>query len=191
MLSGIRPDQPRAKEAELMRNLKDMINNPVVLSILMILSGIILFVWPGATLNTAIWLLGAGLALGGAFTVFNWYRVHRAAGFDYAGCTAGFAALLGGAFILSSPQTLKDLAPTLLGLGILVTGVVNLIKALDQRRMNYDRWIVSAALAGVTILLSIFLITRASFIMDTIVRAAGIMVLYNGVSSFWIATRQI
>lgn len=173
-----------------MKNLKEMITNPVVLSVLMILCGIILFVWPGATLNTAIWLLGAGLAAGGAFTTVNWYRRRGAATNDYVGCTAGLAALLGGVFILSSPQTIKDLAPTLLGLGILVTGVVNLIKALDQRRMNYERWIVSAALAGITILLSIFLITKASFVMDTIVRAVGVMVLYNGVSSFWIATRK-
>ena len=173
-----------------MKNLKGILNNPVVLSILMILAGIILFVWPGATLNTAIWLLGLGLALGGAFTVLNWYRRRGMVGQDYVGCTAGLAALLGGVFILSSPQTVKDLAPTLLGLGILVTGVVNLVKALDQRRMNYDRWPVSAALAGITILLSLFLITRASFVMDTIVRAIGVMVLYNGVSSFWIATRK-
>lgn len=179
----------RERQTAAMKNLKDMVSNPVALSVLMILFGIILFVWPGATLNTVIVLLGAGLALGGAFTLFSWYR-HRQGSADYVGCTAGLAALLGGVFVLSSPQTVKDLVPTLLGLGILVTGVVNLVKALDQRRMRFPRWGVSAALAGIAILISLFLISRASFIMDTIVRAVGVMVVYNGVSSFWIATRK-
>ncbi len=173
-----------------MKNLKDTMNNPVAFSILMILLGVILFVWPGATLNTVITLLGAGLAVGGAITVMNWYRHRGEQRNDYVGCTAGLAALLGGVFVLSSPQTIKDLAPTLLGLGLLITGVVNLVKALDQRRMQYDRWAVSAVLAGITIVLSIILIAKASFIMDTIVRAIGIMVVYNGVSSCWIATRK-
>ena len=173
-----------------MQNIKQWLNNPVVISVLMAVFGLILILYPGATVTTLITMLGIGLAVAGAFMLTSWYRHRTFPAVDYVSCGTGLAALLGGIFVLSSPQFLKDLAPTLVGIGILVTGLLNLIKSLDQRKLAQSYWKVSAILAAVTIILGVVLISRASYFMDMMVRVVGVMLVYNGVSSLWIATRK-
>lgn len=170
--------------------MQNMLKNPVVISVLMIVGGLILFFWPSAPLNTVITLAGIGLAAGGIITLLNWYRTGRNQADGVYSCAGGAVALLCGLFLLFFPQAVKNIVPTLLGIGILVTGIVNLLKAFDQKLKYYPHWGISALLACVTIVLGVIVISNASFIIDTIIRAAGAMLVYSGVSSLWIGTRD-
>ena len=48
--------------------------NNVLLSILMVILGLLLILWPGKTLEVAAKLLGIALLVGAAISCFSWYR---------------------------------------------------------------------------------------------------------------------
>ena len=58
--------------------LKKITSSPVLLSLLLIIMGIVLVVWPSPVLSAVIALAGIGLILGGVIAVIGWFRNREA-----------------------------------------------------------------------------------------------------------------
>ena len=65
--------------------------NNTLLSIVMVVLGLVLFIWPGKTLTLAARILGIALLVGAAVSAFSWYREKDKAGSTFA--SLGIAAM--------------------------------------------------------------------------------------------------
>jgi len=160
-------------------------NHGMLLSILMIVVGVVLILWPGHVMNTAMTLLGIALLAGGALLILSWYR-GRMKGVDALTLAEGILLALAGVVVLAAPKFLISIIPTVIGAVVALNGVLNLAQALDQRREQYNRWNLSLALAILTIVLGLVVLFNPFSTMEMLVVAIGVITVYNGVSNLLI-----
>lgn len=163
--------------------------NNVLLSILMVVLGLVLFIWPGKTLTLAAKILGIALLVGAAVYGFSWYRGRNKAGASYTSLAIAILCLVAGLIVLIAPKGIVTLLPKLIGLAVLVNGVINLAQALDLRNVGQSSWMSSMIMAVLTILLGGFLLFFAFTAMKAAVMVIGGVFVYNGVSNLWIESR--
>jgi len=160
----------------------------LLLSILMIVIGLVLVIWPGHVMTTALAILGVALLVGGAISIVSWYR-GRGHDAGFLTLAEGLLMAVAGIVVLSAPKFLISIVPVAVGIVVLINGVVNLAQALDQRREGYSRWTLSLALAVLTIILGLLVILNPFSTMEMLVMAIGVVIIYNGASNLWIESR--
>lgn len=163
--------------------------NNMLLSILMVVLGAVMFLWPGKSLELVARILGIGLLVMGAISAFTWYRERHKVSANYMTLAIGILMALLGVIVLAAPKGVVSMLPRLVGIAIIINGIVNLAQAMDQRRTGMEKWTVSLIMAILTIALGAFIALHAFGVMKTAVMAIGGILIYNGVSNLWIESR--
>ena len=163
--------------------------NNILLSVVMIILGLLLILWPGKTLELAAKILGIALLVGAVVSGVSWYRDRHQSGGDYASLAVGILCLLAGLIVLVAPRSIISMLPKLIGVVIVINGVLNLAQAMDMRKMDAGGWIGAAVLAVLTIVAGLFLIFFAFSAMKAAVMVIGGIILYNGVSNLLIESK--
>ncbi|MBR6028427.1 MAG: DUF308 domain-containing protein [Clostridia bacterium] len=163
-------------------------SRPVILSVLMLIGGLILFFRPGMALSVVVKVLAIGLLVGGLSNLLNWYR-NRESVTPADGVTGGVMALAG-LVLLIWPGLIVNIVPVVLGGIILLNGLVNLFKALDLKKTGYSGWTGSALMAAVTVIAGVIVLANPAWIARNLVRIVGGVLIYNAVTSLFIATRK-
>ena len=160
-------------------------NHGVLLSILMIVLGLVLAIWPGHVMTSAMTILGIALLAGGALLIFSWYS-GRNRDSSVITLAEGIVLAVAGLVVLIAPKFLISIVPFCVGAVITLNGIFNLAQALDQRKANYNRWTASLVMAILTIVLGLLIVFNPFSTMEMLVVAIGIIIIYNGVSNLLI-----
>ena len=163
--------------------------NNAILSVLMVVTGLVLVIWPGKSLEVAMTVLGVALLIGAAGSAISWYRDRHVVGQGYVMLALAILCLVAGIVVLAAPRGLIALLPRLAGIAIIVNGIVNLAQALDLRRAGGIGWTTSLGIAVLTILGGIVVVSNAFGIAKSIAVILGAVLVYNGASNLWIESR--
>lgn len=162
--------------------------NNVLLSVVMVLLGVLLFLWPGKTLELAARILGIGLLVGAVICAVSWYRERSRTGSDYTSLAMAIFCLVAGLIVLLAPRGIVSLLPKIIGVAVLLNGILNLAQALEMRKMG-GSWVSPLVMAVLTILGGVFLFLFAFSAMKAAVMVIGGVCIYNGLSNLWIESR--
>ena len=160
-----------------------------LVSIVMIVFGLILLIWPGHTLELAARIVGIGLLACAVALAFAWYGDRRKGRISGVTLAESVAAVALGVLLLAAPNTVVSLVPIAVGVVIAVNGLVNLTQALELRKISYTRWQWPLVLAILTILAGLFLIFNPLKPIKWAVMAIGAVLVFNGASNLWIGSR--
>ncbi len=163
--------------------------NNTLLSIVMVLLGLVLFIWPGKTLTLAARILGIALLVGAAVSAFSWYREKDKAGSTFASLGIAALCLIAGLVVLIAPKGVVSLLPKLIGIAIMINGAINLAQAFELRNVGQQGWTSGMVMAGLTVALGLFLVIFSFSAMKAAVMVIGGVLVYNGVSNLWIESR--
>jgi uncharacterized membrane protein HdeD (DUF308 family) len=161
-------------------------NHGVLLSILMVVLGLVLAIWPGHVMTSAMTILGIALLVGGVISCFSWYRDRHVYGGDYTTLAIGILCLVAGLVVFIAPHGVITLLPKIIGVGIAVNGVLNLAQAMEMRKMGSANWMGSVIMAALTIVAGLFLVFFSFSAMKAAVMVIGGVIIYNGVSNLLI-----
>ena len=159
--------------------------NNTLLSILMVLVGVVLFIWPGKSLEVAAKILGFGLMIGAVAFGFSWFQDRNGGGGDYTTLAIAIVCLVAGVVVVIAPHGVITLLPKLIGVGVLVNGILNLSQALEMRNRGIS-WIPALVMAALTIAAGAFLILFSFGAMKAAVMVIGGVSVYNGLSNLLI-----
>ena len=162
--------------------------NNTLLSIVMLLLGLALFIWPGKSLEVAASILGVALLVGAVVSFVSWYRDRHVVGAGYANLAIALLCLLAGLGMLIAPKGVVTLLPKLIGLAVVLNGILNLAQALEMKRRGI-KWLTSLAMAALTIVGGLFLLFHAFNAMKVAVMVIGGIFIYNGASNLFIESR--
>ena len=155
--------------------------------------GVLLLIWPGSALRTAAYATGIVVMAGGIASILAHFRGRgrRLAGPLFSGFNLlmGIIVTLVGGWIFTNPEDFASIIPTALGYLIVISGIINLLETFSLSRARYKKWWVSLLAAVVTICMGLLLINHAFGIALTMVRLAGIFLLFNGISDIVILRR--
>lgn len=165
--------------------IKNMSISWIVLSILYILFGISLAVWPTLVMNVIYYAFGGILLLYGAFAVINFScgREHKA--YALLSLFLGIVSAALGAIMVFYPSMIKNIIFVILGLYITIDSILNIRRVLELRRKTYTRWKIHLLLSMGGAALGIFIASYPLLAEITISRSIGLTLIYVGACDLW------
>lgn len=165
--------------------LKNMTVSFVFLSILYLVLGFVLLLWPTIIMDLICYAFGAILLLYGLFTIIGFCRSDDRSSRAFLGLFLGIVALAVGAVMILFPPLIQSIIPIILGIYIAIDGLLSVKRTLELRQMEYGRWNVNLILSLVSAALGIFVIFHPLLTEAALFRVIGVVLLYAGVTDLW------
>ena len=176
-------------EIKRMDRMGQLKKSKMIAGIISALLGCVLMFWPGLSMGLICQFVGAALTITGVLTALVFFTQPKENPFRAASLIAGIPLAVLGVFIMLKPSFLVEFVPIFVGVIVLFDGMMNLIETFDLMKQKYSRWWISLIFAVLTIILGVLLILRPFGIAKFIMQAIGVIMLYNGISDIFIASR--
>jgi len=161
----------------------------VLVSILFILLGIVLIIWPDIAGKIVCYSLGVLILIFAAFRIVSFFTDKKVYFMFNLDLVVGLVAAGVGVYMLISPETVITVLPFMVGLLILFSSILDLQKALMLRNYGNPRWKSSLVLTFVKMALGIFMLAAPFLLAMAFIQVIGIALIYNGLSELWIVSR--
>ena len=181
--------QADIEEIKKMDRMSQLKKSKLIAGIISALLGGVLLFWPGLTMGLICQFVGAALGITGILTAAVFFTQPKESPFRAASLIAGIPLALLGLFIFLRPSFLIEFIPVVVGVIILMDGVANLMETFGLMKQGYSKWWISLIFAVLTIALGIVLLMQPFGVAKVIMQAIGIIILYNGLSDIFIASR--
>lgn len=153
-----------------------------VVSVIMIIIGILLIVWPGHTLAFLAILVGWGLIISGAAAIF--YGLFGFSLVSPASLIGGIASVIIGIVFVRAPSVLIAIIPIIIGIFVIINAIYNLHNAwVGRNAYGYSPsrdYVINAIMLVLGILILIFPLIAANVAVVLI----GVALVYNGIANF-------
>ena len=162
--------------------------NRIVFSVGAILLGIILLIWPATSLMVLGKCVGVILGIGGIASGYMFFRDHETT-LSSVFLVMAVVMLICGVVIFLHPDELAKLIPTIMGILVVISGLINIGETFILSRSKYGRWWISLIIAIITIAAGIFIINKAFSLAAFITRIAGGVLIFEGLTDLWVVSR--
>lgn len=165
--------------------LKNLSVSFVLLSVLYVLLGLVLLIWPATVMDALCYLTGGILLLYGVISIVGFCREEMRTAGSFLTLLLGIVAAAVGAVLLFQPTLFQSILTVILGLYILIDGLLNLKRAMELRRMEHMGWTLYLILSLITVVLGLVVVFRPMLAGTALVRLIGASLLYSGIADLW------
>ena len=166
--------------------LKQLKWNLILLAVIFIALGIVLILWPGATMKTICYLLAAMLLAIGVVSLINCLRKDISGIIYRYDLVVGLCAILGGILVIVKVDKLTDLIPAVLGFLVTMSGIMKMQNSVDMLRLGHGTWHVAFAMAIVNIVAGIVLLMNPFEAAQILIMCLGIALVYSGITDLYV-----
>src|SRR6266536_2363236 len=153
-----------------------------------VIFGVLAFVWPGATLLALVFVWGAYAILDGAFALYLTYLADRQQRRWWQYLLEGLAGIGAGIVAFGWPGITALALLYLIAAWAIVTGIVEIIAAVDLRKQIQNEWLLG--LAGVfSIIFGILVAAQPNAGAVAVVWTVGAYALFFGITLIVLAFR--
>lgn len=160
--------------------LKSIRNSLVLTSVLYVILGVVLMLFPDTSLKLACTLIGVVTLGYGVVRVVSYVR-------DGGAYSQRFDLFIGvvlaalGVFLLVCPQFIASIIPVALGIYILVDSFTAMKKALDMKALGFEKWWISFLVAVALAVFGAVVVFRPFAVMSSLVVFIGVGFIFDGV----------
>ena len=166
--------------------LKQLKWNLILLAVIFIALGIVLILWPGATMKTICYLLAAMHLAIGVVSLINYLRKDISGIIYRYDLVVGLCAILGGILVIVKVDKLTDLIPAVLGFLVTMSGIMKMQNSVDMLRLGHGTWHVAFAMAIVNIVAGIVLLMNPFEAAQILIMCLGIALVYSGITDLYV-----
>ena len=117
----------------------------VVAALAFVALGLVLILWPDASMHVLCYLVGGALTLYGGFNVLSFvFSQERAFTFELV---IGVLTAAIGIFALLSPDSIRDILSVVLGLVVIIDSLIGIKRAFTLRELELSGWWVRLTLS--------------------------------------------
>lgn len=164
-----------------MQDVKDFKKSYCVASVMYIIFGGVLLIWPDLSLQTLCYVLGIMAIVFGLAHVALYFIKDRMISMLQMDLVSGICGIAAGIFILVKPGLIIELLPFLAGVLMMLGAVVKLQNALDLKRLEFEKWHLILTAALIMLILGIVLVVNPFKTMKVIVALMGVGLLVDGI----------
>lgn len=161
---------------------KDFKKEMVMTTIIYIVIGIILIVWPGTTAKVVSYIIAGAITVSGVINLVKYARqdlISSSRGHSFA---VGAVLVAAGIYLFLRPETIISIFPSILGLFVLVNGFMKLQNTIDVARTGYEKWWAVFILSIVNIAIGIIVLVNPFETATLLIRIIGAGLVYSGLS---------
>lgn len=156
--------------------------NVILSSIIYVILGVLLIIWPDIMTKNICYVVGFFSIAIGIVNLIDYIRHDIVLeGYRYS-LVVGLAFILVGVFILSKVEMVMSIIPFLLGLAVTISGFMKFQNAIDLIRLKYSGWGAVLFIASLNIAFGIVLMVNPFESALVLSICIGIGMIYSGVS---------
>ena len=169
--------------------MKERFSNPGAAVFLAVL-GALLILMPGAAVSALVRCFGLAIIMIGTLKLVPQLRsrIHNAAG--NAALVSSAVTVAAGFLVMLCPEKAASVFPLFAGAVILLVGVAHLLHALEAGRAGEPAARMMLAFSVITIVCGAVICCNPFSAVTTLVRIVGVILVYNGITGFWIEARK-
>ncbi len=157
-------------------------SNMLVQGIVCILMGAFLMFWPGVTVITMIYLMGAFFALTGIASLVEYFRQKSSRSHSPAVLSTGVFFLILALIVFLFPEAIASISSIVLGIVLTLAGVVSAVRSIELRSLSGSTWIVMLAISALVAIGGVVIIANPFETTSLFVFVIGLVMLVNGVA---------
>lgn len=154
-------------------------------SVLYVILGLVLLIWPGVGGVALCRLLGAALLLYGLVTIVGFLLRDREMGGFRLELLFGIIAAATGLFFLLQPLAVFSILSMVMGVYVIIDSLVALNRVRALYRMEYPYWWVSLLLTILGVVLGAVLLWRPFVAAEAVAMLIGAVFLFLGLADLW------
>lgn len=163
--------------------LKAIRGSYIAASILYIMIGIILLLFPEMSLKIVCAIFGTVILAIGLIKIFTYFK-NRDIGFiGQLGLVIGIIISVMGGFLLLQPDVILSILPIIIGIYIIFDSLQNFKQAMELYKAGYDKWWSMLLLAAVLIILGAVIVINPFQTVALSVRFIGAIFVFNGITN--------
>lgn len=155
----------------------------ICFSILSIILGVCLIIWPHVSAETICIVFGLILLLTGVLRIVFYFKGTVFGIPLYADLTAGFLILLVGALLIIHPGDAASLLPIVAGLSLIFDGAFKLQPSADLRRVGVKYWWYILILSILTSACGVLLVLNPFAGLTALMVALGVCLILDGIQN--------
>lgn len=155
-------------------------SNIIVQAVLSIVVGLLLMFWPGITIITVLYLLGAVFAIMGISSLISYFKAPenaRPTGVLASGVLFCVIALI----VFVFPQVIAGFFSVVLGIVLVICGAVNAVRSMELKAHGRNSWIASLILSLLIAIGGVVIIANPFATTSLFVFVLGLIIASNGI----------
>ena len=157
--------------------------NWIMSSVITVLAGLILVLFPTGTLKVISYVLGAVAIIMGVVRTVRYFKQDHTYPFLFqSDLMVGLLVVAFGLFLVIFPDTVISMVPFVFGILLIGCGVGNVLRAVDARNAGLSSWAVLLALAVISIAAGVVCLANPFTVMETAVTVIGAALIYVGIT---------
>ncbi|MCM1308653.1 MAG: DUF308 domain-containing protein [Butyrivibrio sp.] len=174
--------------------MKKILQNEVVSSLIMIIFGIVLMVWPRAAMDIACMIIGCGLIIAGVIGLIVFFARRKKSGEEgvskdsIISILKSVVIIVVGIVLITKIKTVVSILPFIIGVLVIVNSAVNIIQSILNRKQS-SKWVISLVVGIVSAIIGILMVidpfgaaVSQIFIMGLCLAVDGVSNLINGLT---------
>ncbi|HOO27268.1 MAG TPA: DUF308 domain-containing protein [Lachnospiraceae bacterium] len=161
---------------------KKMKINTFLVSLLYVVLGVIMILFPKTTMKTICYIFAGILILIGLVYTFSYFKRNIVESYYRYDLVYGLVTILCGVLVISKVDLLIDLIPIVMGLLIFGNGIIKLQHAIDLKRVDFSGWFYVLIFSLLCISIGAVLIVQPAFIAETVTMIIGISFTFSGIT---------
>ncbi len=169
-----------------MKLLQNIKWDAVISSVVMIVLGLILAIFPDVSLSILATVAGLGAICAGLFSIIRYFTYDLRESYFSNDFLIGIIVLTIGVLIIFRPAVFIAIIPIVLGIVIMISGFAKLQDAISAKRFGYSGYVTYLILAVIAILFGLFILFNPLDMAEVLFFIIGIGLIYSGVSDLFV-----
>ncbi len=158
----------------------------LITSIVYLIVGLVLIIWPDAARQIIIYAIGAAALVYGGYRIIDFFvRKEHLSGTIQIGVALGIGCLLIGLFLIFKVDLIVTLLAAVIGVAVIIDSVLRLQIALNLRHAGGQYWLVLLITALVTLGFGILLLFNPFTAVKVATIVGGVLLLIDGGFTLW------
>lgn len=160
--------------------------NKLIEAIIMIVFGTVLVIWSGTAMYVIFRAVAAVVAVAGLAIVIGFMFGRSNVYGSSAGLFGGVIAAVLGIYLFMNPDILVELGPTIVGLIIIITGIVDVTEAMRIDRQGTGGTTAAIIIGVVELILGVIFVLHPTAINSILFILMGLALIADGITDIWL-----
>lgn len=167
-----------------MNVLKEMKKNTIISSVIYIIAGLVLAIFPDSTARTIGYAFATVILIAGLGFLYRFVTKDVKYSFIGNEMVIGSVLVVASIFVYIRVESVVSVIPVLLGIVITVSGISKLQNAIGLHNLHYKGATTVLALAVLNIVFGVVLILNPFGAVTTLIMLIGLGLIFSGVTDF-------
>ena len=155
----------------------------IILSVIYIILGVILLIYPSQTIDVICRIIGATAVICGAYMIMKFFFRGASSILSATGLVFGVFCLVCGIILIASPDFVKSILPFIIGIVIIIDSAFKLMTSFEIKNTTREGWIGVLVLSVIGLVFGFLIVFNAGAAADFVVRIIGVSLIIEAIEN--------